>query len=148
VTLIESFPAYWQPFMEATWYRRVGDPRTEEGRKFLLSRSPITKVDQIRKPLLIAQGANDPRVTQKESDQLVAAMKARNIPVTYAIYADEGHGFARPENRTSFYAITEGFLARCLGGRQQPLGDDLKGANLKVPEGAANIPGLAEALKM
>jgi dipeptidyl aminopeptidase/acylaminoacyl peptidase len=148
VTLIESFPAYWQPILEATWYRRVGDPRTEEGKQFLLSRSPITKVDQIRKPLLIAQGANDPRVTQKESDQLVAAMKARNIPVTYVIYADEGHGFARPENRTSFYAITEGFLARCLGGRQEPLGADLKGANLKVPEGAANIPGLADALKM
>jgi len=61
-TLIESFPAYWQPFLEATWYRRVGDPRNEDGRKLLLSRSPISKVDQIRKPLLIAQGANDPRV--------------------------------------------------------------------------------------
>lgn len=148
VTLIESFPAYWQPILEATWYRRVGDPRTEEGRQFLLSRSPITRVDRIRKPLLIAQGANDPRVTQKESDQLVAAMSERRIPVTYAIYADEGHGFARPENRTSFYAITEGFLARCLGGRQEPLGDDLKGANLKVPVGADHIPGLPQALKM
>jgi dipeptidyl aminopeptidase/acylaminoacyl peptidase len=147
VTLIESFPAYWTPILEATWYRRVGDPRTEEGKQFLLSRSPITKVDQIRKPLLIAQGANDPRVTQKESDQLVAAMKGRNIPVTYAIYADEGHGFARPENRTSFYAITEGFLAKCLGGRQEPFGKDLAGANLKVPDGAAFVPGLADALK-
>lgn len=146
VTLIESFPAYWKPVLEATWYRRVGDPRTEEGRKFLLSRSPITRVAEIRRPLLIAQGANDPRVTQKESDQLVAAMKERGIPVTYAIYADEGHGFARPENRTSFYAISEGFLAKCLGGRQEPIGDDLKGANLKVPEGAAHVPGLAAAL--
>jgi dipeptidyl aminopeptidase/acylaminoacyl peptidase len=147
VTLIESFPAYWTPILEATWYRRVGDPRTEEGKQLLLSRSPITKVDQIRKPLLIAQGANDPRVTQKESDQLVAAMKGRNIPVTYAIYADEGHGFARPENRTSFYAITEGFLAKCLGGRQEPFGKDLAGANLKVPDGATFVPGLADALK-
>lgn len=146
VTLIESFPAYWAPILETSWYRRVGDPRTEEGKKFLLSRSPITKVSEIRKPLLIAQGANDPRVTQKESDQLVAAMKSRNIPVTYALYADEGHGFARPENRTSFYAITEGFLAKCLGGRQEPFGDDLKGANLKVPDGAAFVPGLAAAL--
>lgn len=147
VTLIESFPAYWQPILEATWYRRVGDPRSEEGKKFLLARSPITKVDQIRQPLLIAQGANDPRVTQKESDQLVAAMKAKNIPVTYVIYADEGHGFARPENRTSFYAISEGFLARCLGGRQEPMGADLAGANMTVPEGAQHVPGLAEALK-
>jgi dipeptidyl aminopeptidase/acylaminoacyl peptidase len=105
-------------------------------------------VGEIRKPLLVAQGANDPRVTQKESDQLVDVMKKRSIPVTYVIYADEGHGFARPENRTSFYALAEGFLARCLGGRQEPLGEDLKGANLKVPEGASYVPGLVEALKM
>jgi dipeptidyl aminopeptidase/acylaminoacyl peptidase len=132
--------------METSWYRRVGDPRTEEGRKFLLSRSPITRVDQIKRPLLIAQGANDPRVTQKESDQIVEAMKSRNIPVTYALYADEGHGFARPENRISFYAITEGFLARCLGGRQEPIGSDFAGAKLNVPEGATFVPGLAEAV--
>ncbi len=99
VTLIESFPPYWQPFMEVSWYKHVGDPRTEEGKKFLLTRSPITRVDQIKRPLLIGQGANDPRVTRKESDQIVAAMNARKIPVTYAIYTDEGHGFARPENR-------------------------------------------------
>jgi dipeptidyl aminopeptidase/acylaminoacyl peptidase len=146
VTLIESFPAYWQPFMELTWYRRVGDPRTPEGRKLLLERSPITKVDQIKRPLLIAQGANDPRVTQKESDQIVAAMKARKIPVTYALYADEGHGFARPENRISFYALADHFLAGCLGGRAEPLGSDLAGAALSVPEGAGAIPGLSKVL--
>jgi dipeptidyl aminopeptidase/acylaminoacyl peptidase len=147
VTLIESFPAYWQPFMEGSWYRRVGDPRTEEGRKFLLSRSPITKVAEIRKPLLIAQGANDPRVVQKESDQLVAEMRSRRIPVTYVLYPDEGHGFARPENRTSFYAISEGFLAKCLGGRVESIGSDFKGASVKVLEGAEFVPGLAEATK-
>ena len=146
ITLIESFPAYWQPFLEGTWYKRVGDPRTEEGRKLLLSRSPITKVDQIRKPLLIAQGANDPRVVQKESDQLVAAMKAKDIPVTYVLYPDEGHGFARPQNRTSFYAISEGFLAKCLGGRQEPIGTDFAGSSLKVLDGAQFVPGLKEAL--
>ena len=146
VTLIESFPAYWQPFMEVTWYKRVGDPRTPQGRKMLLERSPITKVDQIQRPLLIGQGANDPRVTQKESDQIVAAMNARKIPVTYAIYADEGHGFARPENRISFYAISDSFLGNCLGGRTEPFGTDLKGAALSVPEGAADVPGLKEAL--
>ncbi|HVE49679.1 MAG TPA: S9 family peptidase [Casimicrobiaceae bacterium] len=145
VTLIESFPAYWQPFMEGSWYKRVGDPRTDEGKKFLLSRSPITKVDQIKKPLLIAQGANDPRVVQKESDQLVAEMKSRKIPVTYVLYPDEGHGFARPENRTSFYAISEGFLSKCLGGRFEPVGNDFKGASVKVIEGADFVPGLAEA---
>ena len=146
VTLIESFPAYWQPFLEATWYRRVGDPRTEEGRALLMSRSPITKVDRIAKPLLIAQGANDPRVTQKESDQIVAAMKAKDIPVTYLLYPDEGHGFARPENRQSFYAVSEGFLARCLGGRQEPIGDDFKGSSVKVLEGEAFVPGLKDAI--
>jgi dipeptidyl aminopeptidase/acylaminoacyl peptidase len=146
VTLIESFPPYWQPFMEASWYKHVGDPRTEEGKKFLLSRSPITKVDQIKRPLLIGQGANDPRVTRNESDQIVAAMNARNIPVTYVIYADEGHGFARPENRISFFAIAENFLSTCLGGSAQPIGDDAKGAALAVPDGAARVPGLKEAL--
>lgn len=120
VTLIESFPAYWQPLMEVTWYKRVGDPRTPQGRKMLLERSPITKVDQIQRPLLIGQGANDPRVTQKESDQIVAAMKARKIPVTYAIYADEGHGFARPENRISFYAISDSFLANAWEAARNP----------------------------
>lgn len=145
VTLIESFPAYWQPFLEGTWYKRVGDPRTEEGRKFLLERSPITRVDQIRRPLLIAQGQNDPRVTKLESDQLAAAMKARNIPVTYVNYTDEGHGFARPQNRISFYAIAEGFLSNCLGGAYEPIGTDFTGANLQVLEGAEHVPGLKEA---
>jgi dipeptidyl aminopeptidase/acylaminoacyl peptidase len=146
VTLIESFPPYWQPFMEVTWYKRVGDPRMPEGRKMLLERSPITKVDQIQRPLLIGQGANDPRVTRKESDQIVAEMKRRKIPVTYAIYADEGHGFARPENRISFFALSDGFLGKCLGGRIEPIGQDLKGAALEVPEGADAIPGLKDAL--
>ena len=145
VTLIESFPDYWKPFLEGTWYKRVGDPRNEADRKMLLSRSPITKIDQLTKPLLIAQGANDPRVVQKESDQIVAAMKAKNIPVTYVLYPDEGHGFARPQNRTSFYAISEGFLAKCLGGRQEPIGSDFAGSSLKVLEGAEFVPGLAAA---
>ena len=146
ITLIESFPDYWKPFLEGTWYKRVGDPRNEADRKMLLSRSPITKVDQLKKPLLIAQGANDPRVVQKESDQLVAAMKAKRIPVTYVLYPDEGHGFARPQNRTSFYAISEGFLAKCLGGRQEPIGTDFAGSSLKVLEGAEFVPGLADAV--
>jgi dipeptidyl aminopeptidase/acylaminoacyl peptidase len=146
VSLIESFPEYWKPFLEGTWYRRVGNPAKPEDREFLLSRSPITRVEKISRPLLIAQGANDPRVTQKESDQLVAAMEARKIPVTYVVYNDEGHGFARPENRVSFYAISEGFLSRCLGGRFEPIGD-FKGTNMKVSHGADIVPGLANAMK-
>ena len=83
---------------------------------------------------------------QAESDQIVKAMKAKNIPVTYVLYPDEGHGFARPENRTSFYAITEAFLATCLGGRFEPVGNDFAGSSLKVLDGAQHVPGLADAL--
>ena len=145
VTLIESFPAYWKPFMEGTWYRRVGNPEKPADRELLLARSPITKMNQIQRPLLIAQGANDPRVTQKESDQIVHAMVEKKIPVTYVLYADEGHGFARPENRLSFYAISEAFLSRCLDGRYETLGE-FKGANISVPQGADIVPGLAQAM--
>jgi dipeptidyl aminopeptidase/acylaminoacyl peptidase len=145
VSLIESFPAYWKPFMEGSWYRRVGNPEKPAEREHLLSRSPITKMHQIQRPLLIAQGANDPRVTQKESDQIVKALVEKKIPVTYVLYADEGHGFARPENRISFYAISEAFLSRCLGGRYEPM-TEFKGANISVPQGAEIVPGLSAAL--
>lgn len=145
ITLFESFPAYWASFMEQ-WYRRVGDPRTEAGRAFLMERSPISRVDQIQRPLLIAQGANDPRVVQAESDQIVEAMQARGIPVTYVLFPDEGHGFARPENSKAFTAVSEGFLATCLGGRVEPIGGDFGGSSITVPVGADGVPGLAEAL--
>ena len=146
LTLISTIPPYWKAFFEE-FAARLGDPRTEEGKKLLAERSPLHKAGDIKKPLLIAQGANDPRVKQAESDQIVNAMKAKNIPVTYVLYPDEGHGFARPANRTSFYAVAEGFLAQCLGGRYEPVGNDFKGSSIKVLEGAANVPGLADALK-
>ncbi len=145
ITLINSFPPYWLPMIEL-WTARVGDHRTEEGRALLAERSPLTYVDRIRKPLLIAQGANDPRVKQAESDQIVQAMKEKDIPVTYVLYPDEGHGFARPENRLSFYAVAEGFLAQQLGGRIEPIGDAFEGASITVPAGAKNVPGLLQAL--
>jgi dipeptidyl aminopeptidase/acylaminoacyl peptidase len=94
---------------------------TEE--EFLKSRSPLFFVDRIQKPLLIGQGANDPRVKQAESEQIVEAMKKAGKPVEYALYTDEGHGFARPENRLHFFAIAEEFLAKYLGGRFEPVGD-------------------------
>ena len=113
-TLIESIPPYWAP-MVAQFHTRVGNPETEED--FLWSRSPLSKVDQIKIPMLIAQGANDPRVKQAESEQIVAAMEDKGIPHEYALYPDEGHGFAKPENRLDFYGKAERFLARHLGGR-------------------------------
>jgi len=145
-TLLETIPPYWKPLMDM-WATRVGDPRTDEGRAFLDSRSPLTYADKISKPLLIGQGANDPRVKQTESDQIVKAMQEKNIPVTYVIYSDEGHGFARPENRLSFYAVAELFLAQHLMGRTEPIGDDFKGSTIQVPNGADQIPGLNEELE-
>ncbi|GAI53976.1 unnamed protein product, partial [marine sediment metagenome] len=92
------------------------------------------------------QGANDPRVPQAEADQIVQAMQERGIPVTYVLYPDEGHGFARPENNLSFFAITEAFLSECLGGWYEPIGDDFKGSSITVPVGAEEVPGLTETL--
>lgn len=145
-TLLGTVPEYWASFYEQL-VQRMGDPRTDEGRKWLRERSPLTHADKISKPLLIGQGANDPRVKQAESDQIVAAMKARDIPVTYVLFPDEGHGFHRPENAKAFNAVAEGFLAECLGGRAEPIGGDLAGSSISVPEGAAAIPGLPAALK-
>jgi dipeptidyl aminopeptidase/acylaminoacyl peptidase len=144
-TLLGSIPAYWEPEIDLMT-KRVGDFRTDEGRKFLDSRSPLTRADKITKPLLIGQGANDPRVKQAEADQIVAAMTGRKIPVTYVLYPDEGHGFARPANRISFNAVTEQSLAKHLGGRAEPIGDAMKGSTIQVPAGADGVPGLSEAL--
>jgi dipeptidyl aminopeptidase/acylaminoacyl peptidase len=115
-TLIESIPPYWAPLV-AQFHQRVGDPATEE--EFLWSRSPLSRVDDIRIPILVAQGANDPRVKQAESEQIVAAMKAKGIDHQYLLFPDEGHGFAKPENRMRFYAEAEKFLAKHLGGRYE-----------------------------
>ena len=143
VTLLQTIPEYWKPMLNLMT-ARVGDFRTEEGRAILEKHSPLNFVDRIRRPLLIGQGANDPRVKQAESDQIVEAMQAKNIPVTYALYPDEGHGFARPENRISFFAVAEAFLVSVLEGRYEPIGDDLQGSSLQILNGKKDIPGLPE----
>jgi dipeptidyl aminopeptidase/acylaminoacyl peptidase len=145
ITLVESIPPYWQPMIEL-FTNRMGDHRTEEGRALLKERSPLTYVDSIQRPLLIGQGANDPRVKQAESDQIVEAMQEKEIPVTYVLYPDEGHGFARPENNMSFTAVIEAFLAPILGGRYEPVGSDFEGSSISVLAGAEEVPGLAESL--
>lgn len=145
ITLLSTIPPYWTPILNM-FTARVGDHRTEEGKKLLNERSPLNFVERIKRPLLIGQGANDPRVKQAESDQIVKAMQEKKIPVTYVLYPDEGHGFARTENRMSFNAVAETFFAQCLGGPYEPIGDDFKGSSIKVPEGAAEIHGLPEAL--
>ncbi|MGF1479533.1 MAG: S9 family peptidase [Cyanophyceae cyanobacterium] len=120
ITLMQSIPPYWKPLM-AMFQHRVGN--LEQEAEFLKSRSPLFFVDRIQKPLLIGQGANDPRVKQAESEQIVAAMESANKPVQYVLYTDEGHGFARPENRLHFYAVAEEFLAQYLGGQFEPIAE-------------------------
>jgi dipeptidyl aminopeptidase/acylaminoacyl peptidase len=134
-TLLATVPPYWESF-RAILLKALGDPGTGEGRALLRDRSPVHRADALARPLLIAQGANDPRVKQAESDQMAQALKAKGIPVTYVLFPDEGHGFARPENNIAFIAIAEQFLARHLGGRAEPLHDgELKASTAQILEG-------------
>jgi dipeptidyl aminopeptidase/acylaminoacyl peptidase len=142
-TLLKSTPSYWAS-QTAIMFRRMGDPNTAEGQALLKERSPLTAAGAIKKPLLIGQGVNDVRVKQAESDQLMQAMQARHIPVTYMLFADEGHGFQRPENNLAFMAATEQFLHKCLGGRAEGMGGTLQASTAKVVAGGELIPGLTE----
>lgn len=143
-TLLQTIPPYWEAIKQQ-FYKRMGDPTTEAGRALLKERSPLNFADKISKPLLIGQGANDPRVNVRESDQIVAAMDAKHIPVTYIVFPDEGHGFARPVNNIAFNAVAENFLAPCLGGRAEPIDGSLQASTAQVKEGAQFVQGLKAA---
>jgi len=119
ITLIDSFPEYWKPFLEGSWYRRVGNPEVEADREDLIARSPLFHCDAIKAPLLVVHGANDPRVKQHESDQIVVALRSKGKDVEYIVAPDEGHGFRAPGNRKALAVAMEKFLARQLGGRCQ-----------------------------
>jgi dipeptidyl aminopeptidase/acylaminoacyl peptidase len=144
-TLLQTIPPYWEAGKQQ-FYQRMGNPTTDDGKALLHERSPLFAADKIKVPLLIGQGQNDPRVNVRESQQIVDAMKAKNIPVTYVVFPDEGHGFARPVNNVAFNAITENFLQPCLGGRAEPIGDALKPSSAEIHEGASQVPGLAAAV--
>jgi dipeptidyl aminopeptidase/acylaminoacyl peptidase len=144
-TLLETIPPYWEAG-RAQFHARMGNPNTPEGAALLRERSPLHFADRIRKPLLIGHGANDPRVKQAESDQIVKVMAEKKIPVTYVLFPDEGHGFARPENSIAFNAVAENFLSNCLGGRAEPIGGALRPSTAQVPIGAEIVRGLPEAL--
>jgi len=144
-TLLATIPPYWQPVIQQ-FHQRMGNPETPEGLAMLKERSPLHSAERIVRPLLIGQGANDPRVNQAESDQIVAAMREKDIPVTYVLFPDEGHGFARPENNIAFNAVAEAFLAQWLGGRAEPIGDTVGASTAQVPWGADFAPGLRGAL--
>lgn len=139
VSLLESIPPQWQSQAEL-FKQRVGDHTSDEGRQWLESCSPLVHADHIRKPLLIAQGAHDPRVPRQESDRMVAALEARDVPVIYLLFPDEGHGLARPANRLALCAIAETFLGRYLGGAVEPPGDDLAGSSVQILSGAGYLP--------
>jgi dipeptidyl aminopeptidase/acylaminoacyl peptidase len=133
-TMLANPPPYWASSYEQEC-RRVGDPRTPEGVALLEARSPLHQAGNITKPMLIGHGANDVRCKVAESDQIVAAMTAKRIPVIYVVFPDEGHWFARPENEIAFSAITEAFLARYLGGRAEPVGEDFSGSSYEIRAG-------------
>ena len=146
ITMLETGPPYWKAWFD--WETSlVGDPRTEEGRAMLNERSPLTHASRIERPLLIAHGSNDPFVGQAESDQMVQAMQANGIPVTYLLFPDEGHHLGRAANRAAFHTVAEAFLAEHLGGRTEPFGWAFENSSIQVPAGAELVPGLAEMLE-
>ena len=130
ITLLDAIPPYWEGFRKV-FYERMGDPNTEEGKAQLIKQSPLTHADKIKTPLLVVQGANDPRVNKRESDQIVIALRDRNYPVEYIVADDEGHGFARPVNNMAMIASAEKFLAKYLGGRFQDSMTDAVAVRLK-----------------
>ncbi|MBC6607947.1 prolyl oligopeptidase family serine peptidase [Hymenobacter sp. BT188] len=117
-TLLTTIPPYWEAIRQQ-FHRRMGDPSTEAGKAQLIRQSPLTAADKIKTPLLVVQGANDPRVNKAESDQIVVALRDRNYPVQYLLAPDEGHGFVRPVNNMAMLAASEKFLAKQLNGRYQ-----------------------------
>jgi dipeptidyl aminopeptidase/acylaminoacyl peptidase len=144
-TLLESIPAYWEAG-RAFLHGMLGDPNTEEGKKRIEEASPLFSVSKINKPLMIIQGANDPRVKKAESDQIVIALRDKGKPVTYLLAEDEGHGFAKPVNRMAMYAETEKFLASVLGGRFQP--DMPEEVSKRLAEITVDIKGVTYAPKV
>ncbi len=130
ITLLESIPPYWEAG-RVIFHERMGNPTTPEGRKQLERQSPLNSASKIKTPLLIAQGANDPRVKMAESEQIVIALRDRGFPVEYLVAPDEGHGFARPVNNMALFAASEAFFAKYIGGRAQQGGTPEVVARLK-----------------
>jgi dienelactone hydrolase len=160
ITLMESIPPYWES-IRVMFYKRMGDPTKPEGKALLIERSPLTSASKIKTPLMIAQGANDPRVNHAESEQIVIALRDRGFPVEYLLIPDEGHGFARPVNNMAAVMATEKFFAQYLGGRYQEGGTPEVVARLKeitvdpktvvlakkVEAGSVGVPKLAMDLQ-
>lgn len=130
ITLLDSIPPYWEAIRKL-FYARMGDPNTPQGKALLMEESPLNSSGKIKTPLLVAQGANDPRVNRREAEQIVIALRDRGFPVEYLLAPDEGHGFARPVNNLALFMESEKFLAKHLGGRYQESGTVEEVARLK-----------------
>ena len=145
-TLQDDAPDWWA-WQRSQFVLRMGDGSTPEGKQDLAGRSPITHAAQVKSPLLIAQGLNDPRVRPAQSITMAEAVRAHGTPVTLLLYPDEGHVFEKAATDISFHAVAEHFLAQCLGGTPRPYGTDLAGSGVQVPIGAQHVPSLEAALK-
>ncbi|MDA8020269.1 MAG: prolyl oligopeptidase family serine peptidase, partial [Thermoanaerobaculia bacterium] len=148
--LLNSIPAYWGPVAKL-YALRVGDPEIDEDREMLVDRSPLTHVERIEDPLLVIQGANDPRVKKAEADQIVVAMREKGLPVEYIVAPDEGHGFVGRENRLAMWARVEQFLAEHLGGRhQESMADDVANKLKEITVDVASVekPKIATGLDL
>jgi dipeptidyl aminopeptidase/acylaminoacyl peptidase len=145
-TLIEAFPPAWRPYLPRSWYRFVGDPSVEEDRRDMASRSPLAQANRIQAPLLIFQGANDPRVTQAQSDQIVCALRQRSVPVEYLLAGNEGHSFGNEETSLAVNRSLELFLGEHLGGRVQSEVEpriELALASLRQAGSSAGCPAMS-----
>jgi len=140
-TLIASIPPYWTSYYENI-ARRVGDPRTAEGKAILMERSPVHQAERMCAPLLIAQGGQDVRVKPSESEQIVAALQKHDHPVVYLRFDDEGHGIVRPKNSMAFYAAAEAFLSCYLGGACEPISDEIAVSSARIEAGSEMIANL------
>ncbi|MFO1395103.1 MAG: alpha/beta fold hydrolase [Steroidobacteraceae bacterium] len=146
VSLIEGIPPYWTA-TRSLYTSRVGDPATEAGRALLESRSPLRAAADVKRPLLIVHGANDPRVPEQESRRMAEAVVAAGGQASLLLFPDEGHGISRPGNARALTAVVEAFLQRCLGGRAQPVGTALDGSTLQIPVGREFVVTLDPALR-
>jgi dipeptidyl aminopeptidase/acylaminoacyl peptidase len=144
-SLISNMPRWWT-YQRPQFALRVGEPDNPSEAADLLAASPISRVDQVTKPLLVAQGLNDPRIYPWQSSNIVDALVKRKMPVTYLTYPDEGHEFEKTRTTLSFHAVAEHFLSACLGGKAQPFGTDLADSKMTVVTGATFIPGLEKAI--
>ncbi len=145
VTMMRDLPPYWTSMRDILQHR-VGDPQTPDGSALLRAQSPALHASSITRPLLVVEGAKDPEVSEDDTQGLVHTLQKDGVPVTYVLYPDEGASLARPANQLAFYAITESFLGKCLGGAAEPIGNALKGSSAQIVEGADYVPGLAKAM--